>query len=116
MNIRFAPDSVRLRISLAEGQALARDGALTQVVPLAQGEMTLDLSVQADQAQPVNFSFSDGKARTSLRESDFLALLADKPSRESCIRTPLQSTSDSPLEFVFEIDLLSRKEKKEGKA
>jgi len=113
MNIRFAPESVRLRVSLQEAHALEREKRLTQRIPLIEGDIVIELKLVKQLNVPAKFSFLGQTAQTLLRDQEFFALLAEKPSRDSCINVVLNAAHEVPLEFSFEIDLFSR-EKKEG--
>lgn len=108
MNLRFSPESVRLRVSLEEARALERDKRLVQRVVLPDVAVSMEVVVSTEQEQAATFCFSEQRALASLREKDFLALLGEKPSRDSCIRADWSSTGEHLAEFVFEIDLFSR--------
>ena len=112
MNLRLSPESVRLRVSLDEARALERERTLTQRIPLAAQEITIELLLVQQQAEAAKFSFVGQTARALIREREFLDLLAERPSEESSIQATPNSTDKSPLSFVFEIDLFSRKEKR----
>lgn len=114
MNIRFAPDSVRIRISLDEVRVLERAKLLIQKIPFVEEEMSIEVSLERDRSESASFCFLGHVVRVVLREQDFRELLSDKASRNSCIRISLGSRSEMPLEFVFEIDLHSKKQKKEA--
>lgn len=109
MNIRFAPGSVRLRVSVEEAHALKCEKSLVQQVSLAQGGFAIELLLLETQSIPVKFVFGGGKAQAVICEKDFEELLEEKPVRESNLRAFLPSTSGDLIEFIFEIDLFSRK-------
>ena len=114
MNLRLSPDVVRLRISLDEAKALENQGALSQRIPFANGDMMLDVKLNVDQRIPVVFRFERERALATIREQDLFVLLEDRPGRGSCIRSSLETPTRESLEFVFEIDLFSRKSGKAG--
>lgn len=114
MNIRFAPDSVRLRVSSDEALRLAREGKLTAAIALPEQELLLEISLVRTQDQPATFRYQGFAARANLREKEFLALLESEPSRQSGMRVPLGAPGTGPPEFVFEIDLFSRKNGNRG--
>ena len=101
MNVKFSPESVRMRVSLSEARTLAEKCILTQEVP---GILNMKVCI-ADNAESV-FSLIDEDLKVLINKKDFLDLLSERPSRDSLLKFPL---NDEGLDFIFEIDLFSRK-------
>jgi hypothetical protein len=113
MNIRFNENSVRVRVTLEEARKLETKKKLVSHVCLSDGDLFMEVLLSKQQDKAINFSFSNNAAIMTIMEKEFYNHLEDRPSRNSFIKYTHSNPSGSETEYVFEIDLFSRKKSRE---
>jgi len=90
---------------------LRERGELQELIVLGPTALALEVIVKENHALPAEFTFDGRTARSIIRRSEFLDLLAERPSREAALRTCLPGNRDQAIDYRFEIDLFTQKRK-----
>lgn|GEM_PF-1397797 len=110
MNLRLDANSIRLRVTLAEGTRLASERVLKESLPFFDGDLILQVSVgdgsglvsRTDRRQ-VEFCFSRTKLEAILNS----VLSSRRPRQEECEMREFLEIGGRSVEVRFEVDRLS---------